>query len=123
MVIKQGSKSFAITGSHRQTSRIVDTRLAIEHRWRTSQTTVNEIKSQTCGSQRDTLHTGAHQSQLCELTPICRLLHQHGVTSRDQELRGKITRMLSAVGNNDLLRDCGNSISSEPFRDDCTQYR
>jgi hypothetical protein len=42
---------------------------------------------------------------------------------RDQELRGKITRMLSAVGNNDLLQDCGNSITSEPFRDSRTQYR
>ena len=51
MVIKQGSKSFAMTGSHRQTSRIADARLAIEHRWRTSQIAVNEIKSQTCDSQ------------------------------------------------------------------------
>ncbi len=36
MVNKQDSKGFAMAGSHRQTRRIVDARLAIEHLWRTS---------------------------------------------------------------------------------------
>ncbi|AOG27618.1 hypothetical protein BFS79_02680 [Cutibacterium avidum] len=92
----------------------MDCGLAVEHRRATHQTSVQQVKVETRGRERDRLHPGTSQPQFFELATVCRFFHEHRVAGGDQELRGEMARVLCSISDQNLLGRSKYAVLGKP---------